>query len=507
LNDSYPAFVVQVSCQNAYPESSANLGYRLLKQGAIGTISGTRNTYYALGSWSPGTGTSYGDNASYGYYCFDQMANSGEDIGTALVYCRLNFGTGWTAGYSWMNMVEFTIYGDPSLKLDVVTIFLTENFESAFVSGAPPGWTKAYQTGTVDWARNVGDHSSGDAAHGGTYNAMLYSTSTSDHKTYLITPVIDFGTGTTNATLEFWHKQKSRSGKQDTLNVYYKTSIDGSWILLASYTTDNVTDWTKRTISLPNLGSTYYIGFLGNAKGGYGVCIDDVQVRGIIPQHTISGHVLKQNGSTPVEDVLMQTDDNDVNTVTDVNGFYELCVDHNWSGTVIPQKVGYVFEPNKMEYVNVKSDSNNQDYIGTLLTFIISGHIKNSCDVPIAGVLVEANNGGGQDITDVNGFYEVWVDYNWSGTVTPTKGHHTFNPGEMVYVDVLADQTEQNYQAINIYDLDCDCSIGFGDLRIISENWLDGPDLPGDFYKDEGDIVNFLDFAEFAKHWLEGTIP
>jgi hypothetical protein len=276
---------------------------------------------------------------------------------------------------------------------------------------------------------------------------------------------------------------------------------------LASYTTDNVTDWTKRTISLPNLGSTYYIGFLGNAKGGYGVCIDDVQVRGIIPQHTISGHVLKQNGSTPVEDVLMQTDDNDVNTVTDVNGFYELCVDHNWSGTVIPQKVGYVFEPNKMEYVNVKSDSNNQDYIGTLLTFIISGHIKNSCDVPIAGVLVEANNGGGQDITDVNGFYEVWVDYNWSGTVTPTKGHHTFNPGEMVYVDVLADQTEQNYQAINIYDLDCDCSIGFGDLRIISENWLDGPDLPGDFYKDEGDIVNFLDFAEFAKHWLEGTIP
>ncbi len=60
---------------------------------------------------------------------------------------------------------------------------------------------------------------------------------------------------------------------------------------------------------------------------------------------------------------------------------------------------------------------------------------------------------------------------------------------------------------ITIYDLDYDGSIGFGDLRIISEDWLDGPELPGDFYKDEDDIVNFLDFAEFAKHWLEGSIP
>jgi hypothetical protein len=144
--------------------------------------------------------------------------------------------------------------------------------------------------------------------------------------------------------------------------------------------------------------------------------------------------------------------------------------------------------------------------IKTQLQYTISGHIQNECNVPVEGVLVDANNGGSQDTTDVNGFYEVWVDYNWSGTVTPTKEHHTFNPGEMVYVDVLADQTEQNYQALNIYDLDCNGSIGFGDLRIMSENWLDGPDLPGDFYKDEDDIVNFLDFAEFAQHWLEGPI-
>lgn len=422
LDDSYPAFVVQVSCQNAYPEVSSNLGYSLLKKGAIGTISGTRNTYYSPGSWSEGMGTSVGDNASYGYYCFDRMANFYEDIGTALAYCRLNFGTGWPAGHSWMNMVEFSIYGDPSLKLDIVTVFLTENFESAFVSGAPPDWTKAFKTGTVDWVRNIGDYKITDAAHGGIYNAMLYYNNTSSHETYLITPAIDFETSTTDAVLEFWHKQTRRITNQDTLNVYYKTSAGGSWTLLASYMT-NIIDWTKQTISLPNPGSTYYIGFLGNAKYGYGVCIDDVQVKATKTWHTISGYVRSPGGDTPVKNVLMQIDDNDANTLTDANGFYQLDVAHNWSGTITPQKQGCTFEPDKT-----------------------------------------------------------------------------------VYVNVLADQTEQNYQAAGIYDLDCDGLIGFGDISIISQNWLDGPALPGDFYKDEDDIVNFLDFAEFALHWLENPI-
>jgi hypothetical protein len=119
LDDNTPSFVVQISCQNGWPEDSANLGYSLLKHGAIGTISGTRNTWYAIGSWGTGQGASVGDNASYGYYCFSRMANSSEDIGTALVYCRSNFGTAWADGASWMNMIEFSLYGDPSLALNV----------------------------------------------------------------------------------------------------------------------------------------------------------------------------------------------------------------------------------------------------------------------------------------------------------------------------------------------------------------------------------------------------
>jgi hypothetical protein len=115
-----PAFVAAVSCHNGCPENNNNLGYAMLNSAAaIGTISGTRVTWYNMGSWNTSVGGSYGDNASYGYYTFDRMASYNEDIGTALVYCRSNFGTGWAGGESWMNMLDFNVYGDPSLSLDL----------------------------------------------------------------------------------------------------------------------------------------------------------------------------------------------------------------------------------------------------------------------------------------------------------------------------------------------------------------------------------------------------
>jgi len=52
LSDDYPSYVVQVSCNNGWPENSSNLGYSLLKNGAIGTVSSSRVSWYAVGGWS-----------------------------------------------------------------------------------------------------------------------------------------------------------------------------------------------------------------------------------------------------------------------------------------------------------------------------------------------------------------------------------------------------------------------------------------------------------------------
>jgi hypothetical protein len=53
-----------------------------------------------------------------------------------------------------------------------------------------------------------------------------------------------------------------------------------------------------------------------------------------------------------------------------------------------------------------------------------------------------------------------------------------------------------------VTDIDGNGFIEYDDLRIMCENWLvSGSDILGDIYKNEDNIVNFLDFAEFSPAW------
>ncbi len=50
-------------------------------------------------------------------------------------------------------------------------------------------------------------------------------------------------------------------------------------------------------------------------------------------------------------------------------------------------------------------------------------------------------------MTDPNGFYELIVDYGWSGIVTPSKTGYTFEPNSIVY-DTVADDPNDGYTAV-----------------------------------------------------------
>ena len=117
LNDSYPSIVVQVSCHNGRPESSTNLAYSLLRHGAVATVSATRVSWYAIGAWSTGLAGSRGDNASYAYTIFQRMAVQEDTAARALNHCKADFGMGWEWS-SWMNCLDFNLYGDPGLSQD-----------------------------------------------------------------------------------------------------------------------------------------------------------------------------------------------------------------------------------------------------------------------------------------------------------------------------------------------------------------------------------------------------
>lgn len=116
LDDAHPSVVFQVSCNNGDPGYTTNLGYSLLKQGAIGTYSASRVSWYAVTNWSPSLGTTYGDNASYAYYGTKRLVENPatETTGAALQWCRENLGTSW-GNSSWMNCTDFNLYGDPAI--------------------------------------------------------------------------------------------------------------------------------------------------------------------------------------------------------------------------------------------------------------------------------------------------------------------------------------------------------------------------------------------------------
>lgn len=160
------------------------------------------------------------------------------------------------------------------------SLILEESFESASI---PTGWTQEFVgSSNTSWTYVTGGHNGNPAsAYHGTRNARLYRASTTAHVTRLVTPVLDLS-GLLTAELRFWHAQVLWSPDQDELRIYYKTSAGGTWTLLQEYTA-NVSSWTQRNITLPNLSSTYYIAFQGTAKYGYGVCVDLVTVTGTIP--------------------------------------------------------------------------------------------------------------------------------------------------------------------------------------------------------------------------------
>ena len=288
------------------------------------------------------------------------------------------------------------------------------------------------------------------------------------------------------------------AGDTNTLtdtNGYYELSVGYGW-------SGVITPEKEGYVFEPN-SSTY-----GNVTQDY----NDVNYTAALMTFKIAGYVLDSGNSTPISNTSVSAENGGGSwtskygggsSMTDSTGYYEVWVDYNWSGKVTPAKYAYAFEPNGTSYENVKADyTAGQDYAGTLLTFKITGYIMNKCNVPIRDVLVSADNGGGQAMTDANGLYEVWVSYAWSGTVTPEKLHYTFNPVGLSYAGVLVDQVEQNYTADNIYDLDCDGYIGLGDVGVMADNWLvtgSPTPIPGDFNADG--TVNFVDFAVFGNVW------
>ena len=109
LNDAHPSIVFCASCDNGCPENPSNLGYSLLKQGAVCTESASRASFY---------------------YSGDDAAFADSIGGMADAFAARVLGSEWTVGQAayqsrvelpltiWANHVVFNVYGDPALSFN-----------------------------------------------------------------------------------------------------------------------------------------------------------------------------------------------------------------------------------------------------------------------------------------------------------------------------------------------------------------------------------------------------
>ena len=143
------------------------------------------------------------------------------------------------------------------------------------------------------------------------------------------------------------------------------------------------------------------------------------------------------SGTTRMEGVVMEGLPG--NPITGSDGTYRAIVDYDWSGTVMPMKIGYIFTPISKPYSAVTRNQMNQDYRSTLITFTISG------SAGVEGVVM--NGLPSNPTTGRNGIYSATVEYGWNGTVSPTKNGYTFEPAELPYSDLISAQANQDYTA------------------------------------------------------------
>ena len=143
------------------------------------------------------------------------------------------------------------------------------------------------------------------------------------------------------------------------------------------------------------------------------------------------------SGSTGMDGIVMNGLPG--NPVTKDGGKYSATVDYGFSGTVMPTKEGYTFEPANRIYAKATGDQANQSYAGTLITLIISGSTGQS-GVVMSGL-------PGNPVTNDKGNYTATVNYGFAGTITPTKEGYIFDPANKIYEPVKANQASQDYIA------------------------------------------------------------
>jgi len=152
----------------------------------------------------------------------------------------------------------------------------------------------------------------------------------------------------------------------------------------------------------------------------------------------VSGNVTWGSTPDPITGINVSFSNGGPSVKTDSNGYYEAFMVRPYSGTVTPSSGNIDFTPENIEYINVVSKQENQNFIGQPNIVEVSGTLLDAINNPIPDVTLTFDDGLGKILaktsatittfTDADGKFRTYLPLYWSGTVTPSKTDIVFDP-------------------------------------------------------------------------------
>ena len=190
-------------------------------------------------------------------FTFDNLTSNTSYTVKVAAYCSETDTSNWSSSYSFTTLC------------DVVVVTEEEPYQEGFENGEDC-WKIESIAGSYTWytSSQTSNAYEGDYMIIGHYNPSSVSRLTS--------PVFDL-TQLEVPYLTFVHHQAIYDGIVDDLAVYYRTSANAEWTLLAEYTTEYA-EWTPEAFVLPEPTATYQISFVCSGNDGNFIWLDDINV-------------------------------------------------------------------------------------------------------------------------------------------------------------------------------------------------------------------------------------
>jgi hypothetical protein len=122
---------------------------------------------------------------------------------------------------------------------------------------------------------------------------------------------------------------------------------------------------------------------------------------------------------------------------SDASGFFEVTVNHGFSGAIKPYKEGWTFDPVGFPIGRMVANRTDVNFQATEIKYTVSGNVGLP-DVKLIGF-------PGEPVSDAQGNYTAEVPHGWADKVAPHKAGYRFLPEDRTFARMLADRTRQNY--------------------------------------------------------------